>query len=74
MWPLSPSSCDVVIIVVVVTNFVDGETILVVAGENMVKYTQKVMLAKKYMGLWIKGLTNIWIYGDDNIIYGYIIF
>jgi hypothetical protein len=51
VWPLSPSSCDVVIIVVVVTNFVDGETILVVAGENMVKYTQKVMLAKKYMGL-----------------------
>ncbi len=43
MWPLSPSSYDLVTIIVVVTNFVDGKIILLVAGENMVKYTQKIV-------------------------------
>jgi hypothetical protein len=43
VWPLSLLSYDVGTIIIVVTNFVDGKTILVVAGENMVKYTQKVM-------------------------------
>jgi hypothetical protein len=43
VWPLSPSSYDVVTIIIVVINFVDGETILALAGEGMVKYTQQVM-------------------------------
>ncbi len=43
MWPLSLSSYDVVTIIIVVTDFVDGEIILVIVGENMVKYTQKIM-------------------------------
>jgi hypothetical protein len=43
VWPLSLSSYDVVTIIIVVTDFVDGEIILVIVGENMVKYTQKIM-------------------------------
>jgi hypothetical protein len=31
VWPLSPSSYDVVLVIVVVTIFVDGETIIVMA-------------------------------------------
>jgi hypothetical protein len=31
VWPLSPSSCEVGVVAIVVTNWVDGDTPVVVA-------------------------------------------
>ncbi len=42
-------------------------------GKSMAKCTQKILLATKYWGLYIKGLASRWFYEGNNF-FGYIIF